>query len=570
MKRAAALTALLTALAGYVFLQTAPPPVPLAALMPGGAALYLEARDFSRLLREWDASPVKAGWLASENFAVFSRSNLLQKLQGVYGEYGAAAGFLPGVPGVLGIAGTQSALALYDLREVEFLYVTRIGEAQVSRSPLWAVRDRFDRRQAGGVTFYLRRDPASQRTVAFALANGWLFLATRDDLVARALALLAGGRDPSIASDRWYREAVAASPQAGELRMVLNLESLAGSVSFRSYWIQRNVSALRAYWTGVADVRRSRTAITESRVFLRQPDAPVPAADSSVAALVPLVPPDAGFYRAAGGQSAADVAALLVHKLVAPPASESGNLSYAPEAVFPDERAGAESDLETRIDEPPLPAGAGLSEAIARLQSVLERNPVRAVLQVQSSASAGGPFIRTPAVIVLAGSAPWDAAEVRGALASAAAPLWTASGLGAGWIPGTAGRHAVEQLDGLGSLMFLVRGPLLFVAGDAGLLASVLDRAGSAAPQTGAITRAAGFRHTRERRNFERVMAALDSSSPGPDTGFGFLRAGSQPPLFSGNLAGLSRVLSGISEVLVTEESTEAELRQTVAYRLQP
>ena len=66
---------------------------------------------------------------------------------------------------------------------------------------------------------------------------------------------------------------VAQAPNRGELRLVMNLESLVKSVYFRSYWVQRNVSAVRRYWTGVADVKRSPAAITETRVFLRAPDA---------------------------------------------------------------------------------------------------------------------------------------------------------------------------------------------------------------------------------------------------------------------------------------------------------
>jgi len=176
MKRAALLVSLMALAAGYVFLQTPAPSRNLAALAPGGAALYLEAQDFGSLLRDWDASKVKADWLASHNYAVFSRSNLFQKLGGVYQEYGQTAGFLPDLKSVIGLAGTHSALALYDLREVEFLYISGVEQAQFSESALAAVRARFEQRQAGGVTFYLRTDPASKRTVAFATAGGYLFL----------------------------------------------------------------------------------------------------------------------------------------------------------------------------------------------------------------------------------------------------------------------------------------------------------------------------------------------------------------------------------------------------------
>lgn len=101
------------------------------------------------------------------------------------------------------------------------------GQADLMKSQLWAVRDKFEQRQAGGVMFYLRSDPQSQRTVAF--------LATRDDLVAQSLELLAGADRPNIGGGSWYRGAVAATGQPGELRLAINLEEIAKSACFRSY-----------------------------------------------------------------------------------------------------------------------------------------------------------------------------------------------------------------------------------------------------------------------------------------------------------------------------------------------
>ena len=207
MKRAILLCAFLLAAATYVYLQqTASPPPRLASFMPGGALVYLEAPEFGRLLRDWDASQVKTDWLASQNYAVFSRSNLFTKLSQVYTEYGDTAGFLPDLKSLIEIAGSQSALALYEIRDVEFLYVSRIAESDVAASPLWAVRAKFEERQAGGVTFYQRTDAATKRTVAFAVAKGYLILGTWEDLVAQSLELLAGSANPTVAGDRWYRD----------------------------------------------------------------------------------------------------------------------------------------------------------------------------------------------------------------------------------------------------------------------------------------------------------------------------------------------------------------------------
>ncbi len=212
MKKTLLFTALLFSTAGYVFLQTASPAPKLASMMPSGALFYLEAPDLAACFASGTHRRSRPIGFKAPITPVFSRSNLFTKLQDVYGQYGEAAGFLPGFQSVIGIAGSDSALALYGIRDVEFLYISRIGDGEFMKSQLWAVRDKFEQRQAGGVSFYLRTDAASKRTVAFAFTKGYVLVATRDDLVAQALELMAGAANPSISSDRWYRDATAARP----------------------------------------------------------------------------------------------------------------------------------------------------------------------------------------------------------------------------------------------------------------------------------------------------------------------------------------------------------------------
>jgi hypothetical protein len=573
MKRAVLCAVLLLSAAGLVFLQTASPPPRLATIMPSGALLYLEAPDFGHLLRDWDASKVKADWLRSDNYAVFSRSNLFTKLKDVYAEYGEAAGFRPGLNGVIEIAGTDSALALYEIHDVEFLYISRIADADFMKTQLWAVREKFEQRQAGGVSFYLRADPASKRTVAFAFSKGYLLLATRDDLVAQALELLAGGSNPSVASDRWYRESTERAQRPAEdraeFRLVMNVESLVKSDYFRSYWIQRNTSVLRQYWAGLADVRRSGAGITETRVFLRAPDAqaPAPAASDSgeVSGLLELVSPEADLYKAARVGDSSAVAAMVVEKLIGPQPQSTRDWRDAPMSVSPDSQAGSEGDLETRIDEQPLPSDPGISDSVAAVRAMVDQTGCSAFLLIQSSAPASATFVHLPAVIVLDGVQNWDRNAVRTSLTAAAGKLWTTSQLGAGWVSGTAGRHPVERLDGLGALTFAASGRLLLLGNDARLLAAVLDRAG-ARPSTGALDYAAGFRHSLVRSDYLRIMTALDfGTSHGKAEEDGPPDA---PPFFSGNIGSLSRVLSSVAEIRVTEEQRGSIVLQTVVYRM--
>jgi hypothetical protein len=52
----------------------------LSSLFPGGALVYVEARDLSTLLRDWNTSEEKRLWLTSDNHEVFSRTRLFMRL----------------------------------------------------------------------------------------------------------------------------------------------------------------------------------------------------------------------------------------------------------------------------------------------------------------------------------------------------------------------------------------------------------------------------------------------------------------------------------------------------------
>jgi hypothetical protein len=564
MRKAVIVIVILLGLAGLVWLQTAPPAPDLATYMPSGALLYLSASNFGRLVHEWDQSRLKQNWLASDSNAVFQQSNLFSKLGGVYNEYSAATSFAPGLREIGEIAGSQSALALYGIRDVEFLYISRVPESQLSSAQLWAARGKFEQRDAAGTPFWMRTDPASGRTVGFTFAKGWLFVATRDDLIARSLALVAGGKDTSVASERWYQDATAASKTTGELRMVMNVDALRKSVYFRSYWVQRNAAAIRRYYSGIADVNRTDATVTESRVFLRSAenpgDGPSPADRAAAARLAALAPHDAGLYRVWTAPDPAKAAGSIVDKLIAPPAAVSDRSRYAPGAADLSQTAGTEADLETRIDEPPLPSETTLAESAAPLREAMEKAGLRAMLQVQSTAPASRTFIRMPCAIVLAASSPWDQPAVEQALTGVIEPLWTTTGLGAGWKSATAGNSSVRALDGLGTLYLATRENLLFLSNDAGLLGVILDHGAASSPASASATYAAVFRLAREQAPYERLMTALDFASSA--------NANGAPAFFSQNIAGLGRVLSPVSEIRVTEQDEGARVSQTVDYRM--
>ena len=107
------------------------------------------------------------------------------------------------------------------------------------------------------MNFYLLRDPESKREVAFAIAGDYLLLATREDLMAGALQLMSGKPDRTVESEQWWAQSTAVAGQTGDLRLALDLEKLVPNGSFRTYWVQQNITDLAQYSAAVPDLFRS-------------------------------------------------------------------------------------------------------------------------------------------------------------------------------------------------------------------------------------------------------------------------------------------------------------------------
>ncbi|MGA3188174.1 MAG: hypothetical protein ABSF22_13800, partial [Bryobacteraceae bacterium] len=259
--------AALAAMMFWALAQPAPPPI--ASLFPSGALLYLEAKDFGALLADWNGSAEKRDWLASSNYETFSRSTLFLKLADAQTQFASAAGVPPDYSLLASVAGSNSAVAMYDIGKLEFLYVTHVPSARAMNTALWKARGTYQTRHAGNADYFIKEDKTLHRVAAFAYTGDSLLLATKEDLIAGALQLMAREALPSVASEPWFTNSVqAAAPGPTDLRLIYNMTSLARTYQFRSYWVQANVPELRQFSAGLADLDRAPGELRERRVLL--------------------------------------------------------------------------------------------------------------------------------------------------------------------------------------------------------------------------------------------------------------------------------------------------------------
>jgi hypothetical protein len=537
---------------------TSPPEPALSRYFPSGALLYLQAKDFSSLLSSWDNSDENRLWLKSSNYEVFSRSRLFLRLKDANTEFSKAAGVPTDTNLLRQIAGKQSAVAIFDIGKLEFLYITRLPSASSMQSALWQTRSSFETRSAGGVTFFLRRDPESQREVAFAIAGDYLLLATREDLLAGALQLMASGDAHSIEAEPWWSQSVAAAGPEGDLRMVLNLEKIVPSPYFRSYWVQQNITDMKQYSAAISDLALSGKEYREERILLRKTaatnDTSAGAGPLGVADIVRLVPAQAGVYEATANPAPGDCLALLQTKILAPHLGPAAAAKLAPQVQLTNGETGSGADLETRIDQPPAKASVA-EDSVAALKDLLAKNPVSAMLKVQSTEEdKDGVFVRIHSAVALLGQSEWDASAVRSALVDFVRPSLTTVDLGVEWQK----NGEYFELNGLWTLRVAVRGKYLLISDQAGLLTGMLAN-GNQKTTLKPAAFVAGFDHQKEKDNFARLTGLLDKPEGGPG-------AGSAPNFFSDNIAGLSSALAGLSSERIVVRDAGSKVIQTVTY----
>jgi hypothetical protein len=546
------------ALAAMMFWALAQPaPQTMSSLFPAGALLYLEAKDFGALLADWNASAEKRDWLASANYQGFSRSELFLKLGDAQTQFATAAGVPADYALLTSVAGANSGVAMYDIGKLEFLYVAHLPSARAMNSSLWKLRGTYQTRHAGNADYFVKEDKASHRVAAFAYTGDTLLLATKEELIAGSLRLMAREALPSVASEKWFTDSVqAAASGPNDLRLVYNMTNLSRTYQFRSHWVQNNVPELRQFASGFSDLERIRGEIRERRVLLRA--TPVDAterAETATGQLLAAVPDDAGLYRAWLRPQARQAAQWIEEKLFPFATSSAPRSKFAP-GFSETAEAGSEVDLESRIDERPLTEDR---DSLKALRDKLAAVQIDAMLDVSSTrVDADQVYVRPHSVVVLLAATAWDGEAMRTALGAAAEGVWSNGGAAA-WRTGAEG---VRELEGLAKLAMASDGKWLVIGDSAEMVNAVFTRRTRAAIAGAAY--AAGWRHARELPNFERMTTLIDFPQQSP------AGASGEPPYFSSNLASLGRTLKRVDTASIVVHDAGAMLRESLVYKLNP
>jgi hypothetical protein len=271
----------------------------------------------------------------------------------------------------------------------------------------------------------------------------------------------------------------------------------------------------------VVDLFREATQFREERALIRE-TAAAAKSGAAVGQVLAWAPDDTGLRRAWVEPSSEEIAELVRTKIVSPGPTSNREQRAAPVAASPDIILGTAADLETRIDQQPLPSETQSGELDA-LKRTADQIGAAAVLHVQRSRTAAdGVYIGNEAAVAVLGNANWP--DLR------------------------AGDGLVQR-----------NARALVIASTPEMLKAVTARLGSQPVRSDAAF-SARYLHAREFEPFARMMGHIDASRP---------RDGDAPSFFSGNVASLGRTLARLRSVEVSVQDTGTQLKQQIVYALQ-
>ncbi len=274
---ALAIVAIGSVLFALPWLQTTSSDIDIATLLPPGAMIYLESQDFLGQLQRWSDSGVKQRWLASANFSEFEKSRLYLRLKDRLQEFNSLAGLSTDLPLIRSLAGKQAGLGLYGVRDLEFVFVTKIPTSSFEQGPFFQQRARYEQRSAEGGAYFARSGPNG--AIAFAVRRGYFFLATRESLLRTALHNfgVASSRE-RLSTEPLFQESQTALARSGDVWMYLNMGLVQESRYFRNEWLYRNLDETGRYRAGAVRLGMQAGQYKEERQFLLKEDVTGPAA----------------------------------------------------------------------------------------------------------------------------------------------------------------------------------------------------------------------------------------------------------------------------------------------------
>src|SRR6185295_17488015 len=248
-------------------------PYSLAGDLPRGALVYAQFQNLPELIKQWEQSQLKERYLNSTNYQQLQHRHLALKLISRWEEFNNALGF----PLDLAILGSSTdgaaAVAVYDIGQLDLLFVAPVSEEKVALSQFFQSKDQFEEAEApDGTPYYshtVEADRGRQKQVlAFATVNGRFLLGTNEKLFLRALAnIKKRTTNDSIAADPTFKT-LSRKVTPHFATIWVDQSRLNADYYFKHYWLMRDVAELKNIRAGMFDLEQQQSKWIERREFL--------------------------------------------------------------------------------------------------------------------------------------------------------------------------------------------------------------------------------------------------------------------------------------------------------------
>lgn len=501
----------------------------LASVMPRGALLYIQAGNLSALMKRWASSPVKEAFYNSASYAAFAQSHLYLKLESRKADFEKAIGFGLDEGRLTELAGGTSALCMYDIGNLEMVFVTEVPRAQAVASAMFKAAPQFEERQAGGVGYYVHDVTTDggriNQQFCFSYTGGELIVTTTENLMIRALSNVAKPGSDSMSGVVIGAAQQAKGFAAHDLTLWIDQTSLNKNRHFVNYWIyhntgEKNPDSLSSIESGLIDLRIAADGMHEQRWFvLKAEDSSAAKIDivsaSNVTGIMRLVPSGTQMVQVSSAGQDAGLGRAISSALFGktPDDSVTANGTGGGSSQESDNSGGADnqgrtdrySQLDNRFDTDVDDPGSAVSsknqtagtasaqdpssrfaETVAPLLAKI--SPTAYGQLIRSKMDAGKPFARfeRAVVIEMQSGNEFDKSAFENAVADELRARFVVSGMQPqfGWQDEAGVRYVAQSLSEQGAA-YAVTGSYLILASNKEFVKDVL--AAASAPPAGAL-----------------------------------------------------------------------------------
>jgi hypothetical protein len=580
---------------------------PLAHDLHRGAFVYTQFSNLPALIEQWDHSQLKARYLNSKNFQQLQHRHLMLKLISRWEEFNSALGFNLDVATITGTSETKAALAVYDIGQVDLVFIAPLSEEKIAVTQFFTNKDQFEEAETPDGTVYYRQtvdaDRGRQKQVlAFASLSGRFILATNEKLLLRTIANIERKNSKDSLSDDPAFSSLSQKVKPHFVTVWVDQSKLNQDYYFKHYWLMQNMDQLKGIRAGMFDLEQQKEKWIERREFLTMGKntigAPIPAAE--LRRLYSMVPQEAPLVRARALSSSPALSATLLRdtlfdnaEVESAQAGESwSSSSYSGEDFYGDDYnedwsydrySYLDYRYESLIDDPydartvePEEPGANPDAAQIEHQfftdvseALASARPSTAVMATRPHTTDGPLFVefRKAAIIHLQSPANLGRDLFERAIARAAQGRLTVAGKGSepAWENRKEGEHSWRQLHlpMLGwELCYAIHDGELIVANSAELLKNVLDSATNKRAveiPVGAIDDLTIVRLDQRKSAFDDIMKSLDAEGKEAEISEAF---------FSGNIGSLLDVASDVRRIEVTRRASTNGMHEEIQFVL--